>query len=65
MSIPATVYSPGLHVLDHPQVVFVSLDPSLELVEQVAELHADHQTRHAQEDVAPQLATQTHHMTIT
>ena len=33
----------------------MALDTTLELVEQVSQLHANHQTGHAQEDVAPKL----------
>ena len=44
-----------MHVLDDALVVLVTSEAALTLGEQVPQLHADHQTGHAQEDVAPQL----------
>ena len=52
-------FPPGLHAADNAQVVLVTPDASLEVVEQVPQLHADDETRHAQEDVTPQLQTST------
>lgn len=37
-----------------PQVVAVLLDSALDLVDEVAQVHADNKRRHGQEDVAPQ-----------
>lgn len=47
--------SPGLHVSNHTQVVLVPPNPSLHLMEQVAQLHEDHQACHRQPDIAKQL----------
>lgn len=47
--------SPGLHVSNHTQVVLVPPNPSLDLMEQVAQLHEDHQACHRQPDIAKQL----------
>ena len=52
-------FPPGLHAADNAQVVLVTPDASLEVVEQVPQLHADDEARHAQEDVTPQLQTST------
>ena len=46
---------PSLHAVDDAQVILLSLPASLELVEQETQLHADHQARHAQEDITPYL----------
>ena len=50
-----TIHIPSLHAVDDAQVILVSLPASLELVEQETQLHADHQARHAQEDITPHL----------
>lgn len=47
--------SPGFHVPNHTQVVFVPPNSPLHLVEQVAQLHENHQARHGQPDIAKQL----------
>lgn len=46
---------PGLHVVNDTKVVLVATEPSLHLVEEVAQLHEDDQARHGQPDVAKQL----------
>lgn len=47
--------SPSLHVSNHTQVVLVPPNSSLNLMEQVAQLHENHQARHWQPDIAKQL----------
>ena len=43
------------HAADDAPVVLVAPDASLELMEEIAQLHAYNEARHAEEDVAPQL----------
>lgn len=47
--------SPSLHVSNHTQVVLVPPNSSLNLMEQVAQLHENHQACHWQPDIAKQL----------
>ena len=49
---------PRFHAAHDTQVVLVATNATLEVVEQIAQLHADDQTRHAEEDVTPQLKQQ-------
>ena len=44
---------PFLHVLYDTSVVLMSLDSSLEFIEEVSKLHTYHKTCHAQEYIAP------------
>uniref|UniRef100_A0A6B0UZ62 Putative secreted protein n=1 Tax=Ixodes ricinus TaxID=34613 RepID=A0A6B0UZ62_IXORI len=44
----------GLHVLYNPQVVLVLFDTPLNLIEEITQLHQDHQAGHREEYVAPQ-----------
>lgn len=46
---------PGLHVVNDTKVVLVAPQPPLHLVEEIAQLHEDDQTRHGQPDVAEKL----------
>lgn len=49
------MYSLGLHVVDDTQVVLMSADTALDLVEEEPQLHEDDQARHGQPDVTKQL----------
>lgn len=53
--LAVTKHSPGLHVPDDAAIILMTFDATLELVEQVSQLHANHQAGHAQEDISPQL----------
>ena len=44
-----------LHVSHDALVVLVSGNASVELVEDTSQLHSNHETRHAQDNVAPHL----------
>ena len=44
---------PRLHATDDTQVVLVAANAALEVVKEIAQLHADDQTRHAEENVTP------------
>lgn len=50
-----------LQVVPHPQVVPVLLVLALDLMEEIPQLHAYHQTGHGEEDVAPQEHVQVMH----
>lgn len=50
---------PRLHVVDDTKVVLVATEPSLHLVEEIAQLHEDDQTRHGQPDVTEKLWKET------
>lgn len=51
--------SPGFHVSNHTQVVLVPPNSPLHLVEEVAQLHENHQACHWQPDIAKQLGKKT------
>lgn len=49
---------PGLHVVDDTKVVLVSAYTALDLVEEIPQLHEDHQASHGQPDVSKELMIQ-------
>lgn len=49
------MYSPGLHVVNDTQVVLVSADPALDLMEEIPQLHENNQACHGQPDVTEEL----------
>jgi len=51
---------PSFHRVNNASVVPVTIHSALELIEEIAELHADDEACHAQKDVTPHLQTQSH-----
>ena len=49
------ILSPGLHVVDDTEVVLVSADAALDLVEEIPQLHEDNQAGHGEPDVSKKL----------
>lgn len=45
------VLSPGLHVVDDTKVVLVAADTTLDLMEEITQLHEDNQACHGKPDV--------------
>lgn len=41
------------HVIEHPQIVPMLLEPALYLMEQISQLHANDKAGHGQEYIAP------------
>lgn len=46
---------PGLHVVNDSQVVLMSANATLDLMEKISQLHKDNQARHGQPDVTKKL----------
>ena len=48
-------YLLSLHTVDNSQIVFMTLDSPLNFMEQISQLHANHQACHTKENVSPNL----------
>lgn len=51
-------HTPCLHVIDDTQVVLMSADTALHLMEEISQLHEDNQACHGQPDIPEKLISE-------